>query len=309
MSENASHHDHAASLGTAAVRNCVIADLGMVGSRVAVALLGGSAALAADSLHGLSDIATTVFLGFAFMLAGRSATSEYTYGFHRAEDLAGLLVLIFLAVSTFISGRTSLDKALAGTETTYLVAGMAVALIGLVGKVALSYYKIRVGKKIDSLSLVADGKHSRADGVSSLGAFLGLLGVYLGYPVLDPVFGLVITGAMCYITYRLGRDILSRLLDSIDEETLERIKGAALSVEGVLGIHSVRARWAGHRVFCEMHVTVSDDLNICDAHAIGDRVSAEVKEEVRSVEQCLVHLGPESCGHDGVHADDHRSGR
>ncbi len=210
---------HATEIGMKAVRNSVIADLGLVSARVVVAILGGSAALAADSLHGLADLTTTLFLGAAFILAGKSATSEYTYGFHRAEDLAGLVVLIFLGISTYISGSTSLNKLLKGTETTYLLVGMGVALIGLVGKEAIAYYKIRAGREINSLSLIADGKHS------------------------------------------------------------------------------VRARWAGHLVFCEMHILVRDEVNICEAHEIGKAVSEEVKKKVEPVEECLVHLGPESCTH------------
>jgi cation diffusion facilitator family transporter len=279
----------------AAVRNSLVADVTLVAARAAVALLGGSAALAADSLHGFADVVTTVFLGIAFVLARRSATSEYTYGFHRAEDLVGILILAFLGSSAIFSARTSAMKLATGSETTFLVAGMAVALVGVVGKELIAYYKIRVGRRIDSLSLVADGKHSRADALTSIGAFAGLLGAYLGYPVLDPIFGFVITGAICLIIFRLGKEIVGRLLDTIDPETLVRIKDAARSVEGVEGVHDVRARWAGHKVFCEMHVTVDDGMSICEAHAVGVGIVEKVKEDIQSVEQCLVHLGPESC--------------
>ncbi len=292
-------HEHGPTDGSDAgitvVRNSLIGDSVLVAGRSTIAILGGSAALAADSLHGLSDVVTTIFLGFAFVLAKRSATTRYTYGYHRAEDLVGLLILIFLAVSAFLSARTSVGKIMSETETTYLVVGMAVAIIGAVGKELIAYYKIRVGRRIDSLSLIVDGKHSRVDALTSIGAFLGLLGVHLGHPVLDPIFGFAITGAILMITFRLAKEVIGRLLDTIDEETYERIRAAAISVEGVRGVHDLRARWAGHRIFCEMHVTVDDNMNICDAHEIGVKVVDLVKERNEAVEQCLVHLGPESC--------------
>ncbi len=292
------HQDHKlpqTDKGLSAVRNSLIADLGLVSGRATIAVLGGSAALAADALHGFSDIVTTVFLGLAFLLAKRSATSRYTYGYHRAEDLVGVLILLFLAASAFLSARTSVVKLVQGTETTYLVVGMAFALLGAAGKEVIAYYKIRVGRRIDSLALVADGKHSRSDAVTSVGAFLGLLGVYAGYPVLDPIFGFAITGAIILITVKLSREVIGRLLDTIDPETFRRIETVATSVEGVRGVHDLRARWAGHRIFCEMHVTVDDSLNICDAHQIGVSVVDAVKERIPAVEQCLVHLGPQSC--------------
>jgi cation diffusion facilitator family transporter len=281
--------------GLAAVRNCLVADSILVSARAVVAVIGGSAALAADSLHGFSDVFTTLFLGAAFVLAKKSATSRYTYGFHRAEDLVGLLILAFLGVSAFLSARASILKLVQGTETSYLLIGMAVALIGAAGKEIIALYKVRIGRRIDSVALVADGRHSRADGLTSVGAFLGLLGVYVGFPILDPVFGFLITGAIVVITIRLSRDVIGRLLDTIDPETYTRVEDIALSVPGVKGVHDLRARWAGHRIFCEMHVTVDDALNISEAHEIGVRVVETIKRELASVEQCLVHLGPESC--------------
>lgn len=281
--------------GIRAIKFAILAEIVLVTVRAIVAFLGGSAAMAADSFHGLSDLVTTVLLGFAYLVAKRSATDRYTYGFHRAEDLVGLLILIFLAISAFLSAGASYGKLVSGSETGYLVLGMVVALITLVGKEAIAHYKIRLGREIESVSLVADGKHDRSDALTSLGVFLGLLGVWLGYPVLDPVFGFAITGAIILMTVHLARDVVARLLDTIDPETSGRIMEVANSVDGVRGIHALRARWAGHKIFCEMHVTVDDELNICDAHRIGVNVVDRIRSQMPSVEQVLVHLGPSQC--------------
>jgi cation diffusion facilitator family transporter len=289
--------------GIRAIKFAVLAEIILVMVRAIVAFLGGSAAMAADSLHGLSDLVTTVLLGFAYLLAKRSATDRYTYGFHRAEDLVGLLILIFLGISAFLSAKTSYGKLASGSETGYLLLGMVVALVTLSGKEAIAHYKIQLGREIESISLVADGKHDRSDALTSVGVFLGLLGVWLGYPILDPVFGFIITGAIVLMTVHLAKDIVVRLLDTIDPETSQRITDLASSVEGVRGIHALRARWAGHRVFCEMHVTVDDDLNICDAHEIGVDVAEVIKSQMPSVEQVLVHIGPSQCD-----ADSHDDG-
>src|SRR6266849_2509268 len=159
----------------------------------AIATIGGSAGLFADALHNLGDVFTTVALWIAFVVSNRAANQRYTYGYYRSEDLAGIFIVLVIIASATGSAVESIQKLISGNIPTHIYLSMAAALVGVVGNELLAQYKISVGKRINSIALTADGQHSRIDGLTSLAAFAGLVGVKLGFPLADPIAGIVIT--------------------------------------------------------------------------------------------------------------------
>src|ERR1051326_4876403 len=149
----------------------------------AIAAIGGSAGLFADALHNLGDVFTTVALWIAFVISNRAANERYTYGYYRSEDLAGIFIVLVIIASAVAGAVESIQKLTSGNVPTQIYLSMAAALVGVVGNEALAQYKISVGKRINSVPLVADGQHSRIDGLTSLAAFLGLVGVKMGFPL------------------------------------------------------------------------------------------------------------------------------
>src|SRR6266436_6643020 len=138
----------------------------------AIAGIGGSAGLFADALHNLGDVLTTVALWIAFVLSNRAANQRYTYGYYRTEDLAGIFIVLVIIASAVAGAWESLQKLSSGSAPTHLLLSMAAAVVGFVGNELLAQYKISVGRRINSVPLVADGQHSRIDGLTSLAAFL-----------------------------------------------------------------------------------------------------------------------------------------
>src|SRR6266581_5367130 len=182
----------------------------------AIAGIGGSAGLFADALHNLGDVLTTVALWIAFVLSNRAANHRYTYGYYRSEDLAGIFIVLVIIASAVAAAVESIQKLTSGAIPTQIYLSMAAALIGVAGNEILAQYKIRVGKRINSVPLIADGQHSRIDGLTSLAAFVGLVGVALGFPLADPIAGLVITVVILTVVYSTARSVLQRLLDAVD---------------------------------------------------------------------------------------------
>src|SRR5690242_8351233 len=202
----------------------------------AIAFIGGSAGLFADALHNLGDVLTTVALWIAFIVANRAANARYTYGYYRAEDLAGVFIVLVIIASAVAGAVESLLKLTSGAAPTQLVLSMIAALIGVAGNELLAQYKISVGKRINSVPLIADGQHSRIDGLTSLAAFVGLIGVALGLRIADPIAGLVITVVILTVVYSTSRSVLQRLLDAVDPHVVPLIIATASEVPGVEGV-------------------------------------------------------------------------
>src|SRR6266550_9229974 len=173
-----------------------------------IAFIGGSAGLFADALHNLGDVLTTVALWIAFVISNRAANRRYTYGYYRSEDLAGIFIVLVIIASAVAGAVESIQKLTTGSVPTQLYLSMAAALIGVAGNEILAQYKISVGKRINSVPLIADGQHSRIDGLTSLAAFIGLIGVALGFPLADPIAGLVITAVILTVVYSTTRSVL-----------------------------------------------------------------------------------------------------
>jgi cation diffusion facilitator family transporter len=242
--------------GLRAVQISTVGMLLVAAIQLAIAGIGGSAGLFADALHNLGDVFTTVALWIAFVLSRRAANQRYTYGYYRSEDLAGIFIVLVIIASAVTGAWESIQKLTNGSVPTQLYVSMAAALVGVVGNEILAQYKIAVGKRINSVPLVADGQHSRIDGLTSLAAFVGLIGVALGLRIADPLAGLVITVVILSVIYSTSRSVLQRLLDAVDPRLVPPIITTASEVAGVEDVSDVRARWVGHTLHVVMSIEV-----------------------------------------------------
>ena len=286
------------------IRALVVSSVGLLltfGLQIAVVLIGRSAALLADAIHNLADVFTAVPLWIAFVLSRRQADRRFTYGYGRAEDMAGVAVVLFIVASAAFAGYAATQKWSNQTPTTHLGLGMAAALIGAIGNELVAIYKIKVGKAIGSAALVADGQHSRADALTSLGAFLGILGVFWGFPWADPLMGLLISAAILYIGWDAGREVFARIMDAIEPETVGQIERVASGVGGVRRVDEVRARWIGHRVMVELAIQVDPQLTVAEGHRIAEEVRHELLHQIPRLADANVHVNPAWEGVDPYH--------
>jgi cation diffusion facilitator family transporter len=278
------------------LRAVYISTAGMVlvaGVELVFFWLGNSAGLLSDALHNLGDVFTTVALWFAFRLAARPASRRYTYGFHRAEDLAGAFIALVIVVSALAAAYASYQRLVTGSVPTNIGWGVAAALFGFAGNEALAHYKLGVGRRIQSQPLIADGQHSRADGLTSLAAAIGIaLTGWAGWRPADPIAGLIIALAILYILLDVGRDVLARLLDGVEPHVVDLIEAQARSARGVRDVADVRARWAGRRLFVALTVAADSTLTLAAAHDIAESVRQEVLAHVQGASAVDVHVDP-----------------
>ena len=271
--------------------------------QLAVALISGSVALLNDTFHNFADAFTALPLWLAFSLGRRRPSSRYPFGYGRAEDLAGAVVVAMIALSAVVAAWEAIDRLLHPTPVRYLGAVIVASLVGFAGNELVARHRIRVGREIGSAALVADGLHARTDGISSLGVLAGALGVAAGFDRADAIAGLAIAVLIVSVLREAAGNVLARLMDAIDPELADKARGVLIGVDGVVGVGRIRIRWIGHRLHAEAEVTVDGDLSVAAAHRISEDARHRLLHEVPRLASAILHADP--CGHDGVdhHAD------
>ncbi|MGO9505283.1 MAG: cation diffusion facilitator family transporter [Streptosporangiaceae bacterium] len=266
--------------------------------QAAVTVLSGSVALLGDTLHNAADALTAVPLGVAFIVGRRPPTRRYTYGYGRAEDLAGIVIVVTIAASSVLAAYEAITRLLHPRHVSDLIAVAAAALAGFAGNELAAVYRIRAGRKIGSAALVADGLHARTDGLTSLAVLLGAGGVALGWDWADPVVGLVITVAILAVLRQAAREIYRRLMDAVDPALVDQAEDTLRGTAGVLDIGQVRLRWIGHQIRAECEVVVNPDITAGQAHQVTVTAEHDLLHAIPRLAAALVHADPEP--HDGT---------
>jgi cation diffusion facilitator family transporter len=260
--------------------------------QLAVVVLSGSVALLSDTIHNFGDAATALPLWIAFALARLGASRRFTFGYGRVEDLAGVIVVLIILFSALVAGYQAVERLINPRPVELLGAVAVASLLGFLGNEAVAVFRIRVGRQIDSAALVADGYHARTDGWTSLAVLLGATGVWLGYPMADPIVGLLIAAAILMIVWQSGKMVFARLLDGVDPEVIDEIRHISSHVEGVEDVAEVRARWLGHRLRGEVNVAVDPTLSVAEGHAVAREVNHRLMHELRYLDMAVVHVDP-----------------
>ena len=280
----------ASTAGIRAVRISLILLAITATLQLVVVMVSGSVALLADTIHNFSDTLTAVPLWVAFVLSRRAATRRYTYGYGRVEDLAGLLIVTMIGLSAVLAAYESIRRFLEPQPLTNLGWVLAAALIGFAGNELVAVYRIRVGRRIGSAALVADGVHARTDGFTSLAVVLGVIGVWGGFSLADPVVALLISAAIFILLWGTARDIGRRLLDGVDPTLVDRAEQAVRSVPGITDVEAVRMRWLGHRLSVEATVTSDPAMPVGRFHQLEHQADDLIRRRVPGV--AAVRLNP-----------------
>ncbi len=257
-----------------------------------IVIVSGSVALAADTIHNFSDALTAVPLWIAFALGTRAATRRYTYGFGRAEDLAGLFVVAMITLSAIIAGYQAIMRLIHPVEIQHVGWVAAAGLVGFVGNELVALYRIRVGRQIGSAALVADGLHARTDGFTSFAVLFSAGGVALGFPLADPIVGLLITVAILAVLRTAARDVFRRLMDGVDPGLVDTTEATLAAQAGVKGVHSVKLRWIGHRLHADAELDVDPEIKLDEAHRIAHDAEHELIHAVPKLSTALIHAYP-----------------
>ena len=315
-----SHHDHTHGIldptlltterGIWAVKWSLVGLTATAVFQLMIVIFSGSVALLADTIHNIADAATAIPLWIAFTLARRQPSRRFTYGYGRVEDVAGVMIVLTILFSAVVAGYESINRLLHPQSVKHMWAVAVASIIGFAGNELVAIFRIRVGKQINSAALVADGYHSRVDGLTSLGVLFSAAGVWLGYPLTDPIIGLVITVAILPIVWQSGKAVFTRLLDGVDPEVASEIMHALSHTQGVHDVADVRLRWSGHQLHAEINLAVSPKLSVAEGHAIAVEARHQLMHGLPYLSNVTIHVDPEDLSgekHHRVTAHSHGS--
>ncbi len=260
--------------------------------QVVVIVFTGSVALLADTIHNFSDALTAIPLFIAFRLARRPPDRRYTHGFGRAEDLAGIFVIVMITFSAVVAGYEAINRLIHPRPIDNLGWLIAAGVIGFAGNETVALYRIRVGNQIGSAALVADGYHARTDGFTSLAVAFGAVGVWLGFERADPIVGLAISIAIFAVLRGAARQVFHRLMDAVDPEIVDQVETAAKGTDGVRDVQNVRVRWVGHRLATTLSIVVDANLTVGQGHAVAEAARGNLTRTVRHLDTVDVHVNP-----------------
>ncbi|MEU1018315.1 cation diffusion facilitator family transporter [Streptomyces sp. NPDC005900] len=262
------------------------------GAQAVVVVMSDSVALLGDTVHNAADALTAVPLGIAFVLGRRAATRRFTYGYGRAEDLAGLVIVLTIAASAAFAAWSAVERLLNPRDMSHVPVVALAAVIGFLGNEGVARYRIRVGREIGSAALIADGLHARTDGFTSLAVLFGAGGAALGLRLADPLVGLLITAAILLVLRDAAREVFRRVLDAVDPALVDAAERALLEVPGVYEVGELRMRWIGHRLRAEVAVVVDGALTVRAAHQVAVEAEHALLHAVPRLTGALVHADP-----------------
>jgi cation diffusion facilitator family transporter len=266
--------------------------------QIGVVAISGSVALFADTIHNVADATTAIPLWIAFMLARRKPSKTFTYGLGRAEDLAGVIIVAIILFSALFAGYEAIHRLINPQPVTNVGWLTAAGIVGFIGNEVVAVFRIRIGREINSAALIADGCHARTDGLTSLAVVAGAIGVWLGFPLADPIVGLLITIAIFGIVWQSARAVLTRMLDGVEPGIIDEIEHAAAQVSGIEKVVEAKARWLGHLLHVDVAVVVEDSLLLAEANAISARLEQELFAHIPALSVATVRfVSPETGGH------------
>ncbi|MBC7632430.1 cation diffusion facilitator family transporter [Aeromicrobium sp.] len=261
-------------------------------AQLVIVLLTGSVALLADTIHNFSDALTAVPLWIAFVLVRRAPSKRFTYGLGRVEDVAGLFIVLMIALSAIVAGYESISRLINPRDISHVGVVLVAGIIGFAGNELVAVYRIRIGRRIGSAALVADGLHARTDGFTSLAVALGAIGVLAGFPLADPIVGLLITVAILVVLKGAATEVFRRLLDGVDPTLVDAAERALAATPGVQRIDSIQLRWIGHHLHAETSIEVDCGLDLQSAHEIAHHAQDRLRDGVPRLTAATVHVSP-----------------
>ena len=283
-------------LAMKAGRNSIMVNVFLSIFKLCAGIFGNSAAMIADAVHSFTDLVSTVVAMIGVKLAGQQPDKEHPYGHERFECVATLILATLISIVGIGIGWAGVQMIISGQFNEIGVPSllaMVAAIVSIGVKEGVYWYMRSVAKRIDSSALMADAVHSRADGLSSVGSLIGIIGARIGFPVLDSVAAIVICIFILKTAFSIFIDAIGRLTDrACDEKTIKEIRNIILSQNDVEGIDQLKTRIAGNRVYVDVEICVNSSATLQEAHEIAQCVHDAIENEFPKVKHCMVHVNP-----------------
>lgn len=268
--------------------------------KLVAGVVAHSGAMISDAVHSASDVFSTFIVMIGVTMANKKSDKEHPYGHERMECVASIILAVVLAATGIGIGVEGIQKIAGGEFKTMEIPGMlalAAAVISIVTKEWMYWYTRAAAKKINSGALMADAWHHRSDALSSIGAFAGILGARLGFPVLDPAASVVICIFIEKAALDVFKDAMDKMVDkACDDQTIQRMRNVVLSREGVKKIDNMKTRMFGAKVYVDIEIAADENITLLEAHKIAENVHGAIEKEFTEVKHCMVHVNPYGAG-------------
>ena len=273
----------------AIIANCFLTTFNII-----IGIMSGSYALISEGAHTLSDIITTIVAYAGFKIGQKPADEEHPIGHGRAEAISGLVIVLFLAMVAYEIMSGAVEKILNPTLITVPDTFAAImAVFGILVNFSVSEYIINIGKKIKSPAIIADGQHQKTDIFSSVAVLVGVIVSNIGYPILDPIIGLVIGFLILKTAYDIGKANLDNIMGKLpSQEFLDKIKEIADNTPPAQEAHNIKVDYLGSYAVVTLHVKLDGSLTLDETHEIVHQVQDNIIREMPEVKYVMVHACP-----------------
>lgn len=260
-------------------------------------IIAHSGAMISDAIHSASDVFSTFIVIIGVRMSNKTSDHDHQYGHERLECVSSIILSGLLLATGVGIGISGIQNILAGTSGKSLVVPGLLALIAAVSSLIVKewmfWYTRAAAKKINSGALMADAWHHRSDALSSIGAFIGILGARLGFPILDPIASVVICLFIVKAAVDIFKDAIDKMVDhSCDDATVEQMSQIIAGICGVDRIDVIRTRLFGSKIYVDIEISVNGELSLNKAHAIAEDVHLSIEESFPHVKHCMVHVNP-----------------
>ena len=264
--------------------------------KLAAGLLGHSGAMISDAVHSASDVFSTIVAILGINISKKKSDQNHQYGHDRLECVAAIVLAVILFLTGVGIGIGGIKNIISGISEDIAVPGaiaLAAEIIPILIKEWMYWYTRKAAKKINSGALMADAWHHRSDALSSIGAFVGILGARMGYPILDPLASVVICLFIGKAASDIFRDAIDKMVDkSCDPETLGKMRSIILEQPGVQNIDLLQTRLFGPKIYVDIEIAADGNLTLREGHEIAQRVHDAMEKEFPLVKHCMVHVNP-----------------
>lgn len=261
--------------------------------KVIAGVLGHSTAMIADGMHTASDVVTTIMVIIGVKVSNKGADDKHPYGHERFEPVFGKLISLFLAFTGVMIGYEGIMALVKGEFTKPAPIALVAAVASIIVKEGMYWYTLRTAKKIKSVSMEADAWHHRTDAFSSIGTFIGILGASLGWTFLDPLTAVIVSIFIIKVGIDLFMQATNQLVDeAAPESVIQKIEELTYSIQGVKGIHDLKTRIAGNKIYADLEILVEKEASVEEGHHIATRVHDLLEKDIEELKHCMVHVEP-----------------
>ena len=259
-------------------------------------IVAHSSAMISDAIHSMSDVCSTIIVLIGIRIASKEPDKEHPYGHERMECVAAIVLAMILFMTGLGIGIDAMQTIAEGNYAQLQVPGklaLIAAVVSIICKEAMYWYTRYYAKRIDSGALMADAWHHRSDALSSVGAFVGIGGAMMGFPVMDTVASLVIFFFIAKAAYEIFKDAMDKMVDrSCDEETELEIRNCVLCHQEVQGIDMLQTRIFGNKIYVDVEILLDGSYTLQAAHDIAETVHDDIEQNFPKVKHIMVHVNP-----------------